>query len=639
MLSVMREWFHGLKILLWLVVASFVITTFWVWGGAREAARAGLGASWAARVEGETIPATSFMQRVRNLDNFYRRLYGAGYAQQRPSLRLGDTVIRDLVDSRLIGREADRLGLGATLDDLTRFITGLPEFQGPDGRFIGRQRYEELLRSNGLDVHAFESEQLEQLTVSRFKNAVYDALSMSDRELDEEALRRNEKSSVAVLRIPAARFQPAAAPSDAELQAHLEKHPERFRLGESRRGRSLTLEREKVAAEVKVPEEELRQQYERDLQSRYTRQEQRRASHILFKIDAAATPADVEKVRQRAEKVLAQARAGGNFDELARRDSEDTGSAPQGGDLGFFARGAMVAEFESEAFGLPVGEISGLVRSSFGFHIIKATGSQPPGVMPFEETRAGIERALSFQRVQEEMMRRARTWTERLRAGDTLDEIAGEERIEIRDTGFLRRDERGGGATEAMVQALFALAADGASEPMAVPEGLAVVQMADSRPASVPPLAEARSAVEADWKRSAATQAGRGALERAGLYSASPPAPQAAARSLSGQVVEAGPFTRLETPATVPATLQAAAFAIPPGAWSEPIVDGDDLVALRVVQRPPLDEPALRALRDSLRSSLLFQKRNLLYTRILEELRARAEIEINQPLVDQIDRG
>jgi peptidyl-prolyl cis-trans isomerase D len=639
MLKLMRERFHSLKVLLWLVVGSFVITIFAVWGGAREAARGGAGATWAARVNGEVISSAVFSQRVRNLDNFYRQLYGSGYAQQRPSLRVGETVAQDLINNRLVMREARRLGLLPTVDDLTRRITEIPQFQGADGKFIGRQRYQELLRANGLDVAAFEREQMEALAVERFKNVIFDAVSVSDLELEDELRRRNEKSRVAVLRIPLERFRSAATPAETDLQAHLERYPQRFRRGESRRGRVLILAREKLADQIKVSEEECRTEYERERETRYTRQDQRRASHILVKVEASAPPAEADKARRRAEKILAQARGGSEFAALARTHSEDPGSAAQGGDLGFFGRGAMVAEFESAAFSLPVGQISDLVRSSFGFHIIKVTGEQPAGVVPFEEARPGIERALQFQRVQEEMTRRARTWTERLRAGDTADELAGEEKIEVQYTGYLTREERGGAATPGVVQAMFALEPEGASEPLAVPEGLAVVQLVEIRPAAVPSLAEARAQLEADWRREQAVESGRRALEAAGLYGPSAPSPAAAARALSGQSADTAPFLRSEAPEQVPASLRPAAFSTSPGAWSQPVAEDEQLVALQVLERPPLDPAVVASSREGLRRSLIFQKRNLLYNQILEKMRASADLELNQPLIAEADRG
>jgi peptidyl-prolyl cis-trans isomerase D len=580
-----------------------------------------------------------FRQRVRNLDNFYRQLYGSGYAQQRPSLRVGETVAQDLINNRLVVREARRLGLLPTIDDLTRRITEFAQFQGPDGKFIGRQRYQELLRANGLDVAAFEREQMEALTVERFKNLVFDSVSVGDPELEDELRRRNERSRVAVLRVPLERFRSEAVPSETDLQAHLERHPERFRRGESRRGRVLVLSREKVAEQIELPEEDIRREYERERDTRFARQEQRRASHILLKVEASAPPAEVERVRRRAEKLLAQARGGADFAELARAHSEDPGSAAQGGDLGFFGRGAMVAEFESAAFALPAGQISDLVRSSFGFHIIKVTGEQPAGVVPFEEARLGIERALQFQRVQEEMTRRARTWTERLRAGDTADELAGEEKIEVRDTGFLTREQSGGVATPALVQAMFALEPEGASEPVAVPEGLAVVQLIEGRPAALPPLAEARAQVEADWRREQALEGGRRAMQSAGLYGDAPPSPEAAARALSGEIVDTPLFLRSEAPESIPAPLRAEAFAVPPGAWSHPVAEGERLLALYVRERPPVDPAALAASRDGLRRSLVFQKRNILYNQILERLRAQADLELNHPLISLANEG
>jgi peptidyl-prolyl cis-trans isomerase D len=638
MLKLMREWFHSLKFLLWIVVASFVITIFAVWGGGREATRQGESEAWAARVEGETIPTPYFQRRLQNLESTYRQLYGAGYEQQRPSLRLAENAIRDMIDNRLIVREARRLGLAATADDLTRFITAMPQFRGPDGRFMGRERYENLLRSNNLDVAEFEAEILETLTVDRFKNAVFDAFSVSDRAVEEEVRRRNEKAKVAVLKLPLVQFQPAGPAGEADLRAQLEKYPERFRLPESRRGRSLILTRAKVEAEVKIPEEQVRQQYERDLQSRYTRPEQRRASHILFKVESAASPAEVEKARRQAEKVLAQARAGADFAALARQHSQDTGSAAQGGDLGFFGRGAMIAEFENEAFRLPVGQISDLVRSSYGFHVIKVTGSQPGGEVPFEDARAEIERALKFQRVQEEMTRQARTWAERLRAGDSLEKIGRAEKLEIQDTGLLTLQERGGGANTAMVQALFTLQSRGVSEPVPVPEGLAVLQLAEISPPSLPTFEQARARVEEDWKRERAIDRGREALRERGAYAPGAPDAAALARALSGEIVEAGPFAQAEAPPQVPAALRPAAFSTPVGGWSPPVVDGDRLLVLKVLDRPPVDPALLSSSRDGVRRTLLFQERSRLYTRILDEMRSRATIEINQPLIDRADR-
>ena len=638
MLKQMRDWFHRLKFMLWLVVAGFIFTIFAVWGGAREQARPGGSALWAARINGEDISATVFYQRARNIDNFYRQLYGASYAQQRATLRIGNTVVRDLIDNRLVVEESGRMGLTATTEDLTRRITNMQEFKGPDGRFIGRERYQSLLRANGLDVVGFEAEQLEAITVNRFKNTVFNSVGMSERELMNEIRRHHQKARLAVLSVPLSELEPVEAAAESELQHHLQAYPDRFERGETRRGIFLILAREGVEAEIEVPEADVRRRYERDRDSAYTRTEQRRASHILFKIEAAAPEDEVEKVRIEAEKVLSQARSGADFAELARDHSEDPGSAAQGGDLGFFGRGAMVREFEVEAFRLSVGDISDLVHSSFGFHIIKVTGTQPAGLVPFEEARSGIELTLKFEDVQREMTHRARVWAERLRAGDEMEEIAGEEGLEFQDTSFLTREERGGGATTALVEMLFVLEPGASSEPISVPEGLAVVTLREVRPPTTPPLEEVRERVEADWKRERALSLGRQRLEEAGCYGDQTPEPDAVADALSGTSVELGPFTRSSFPAELPVTLRRSSFDTPEGGWSQAVLDGEMFVVLKVLERPPLDEDTIASTRDGLKRSLLFEKRNRLYTQILQRLRDHASIEINQPLIEQADR-
>jgi len=638
MLKQMRDWFHRLKFMLWFVVAGFIFTIFAVWGGAREQGRPGGSVAWAARINGEDISSNVFYQRAKNIDNFYRQLYGAGYAQQRASLRIGDTVIRDLIDNSLVVEESRRMGLTATAEDLTRRITNMREFKGPDGRFIGGERYQTLLRANGLDVTSFEAEQLEAITVSRFKNTVFNSVDVSERELTDEIRRHHQKARVALLSAPISELEPKEAASESELKQHLQAYPDRFERGETRRGAFLILAREGVEAEIEVPEADVRRRYERDRDSAYTRTEQRRASHILFKIDAAAPADEVENVRAEAEKVLSQARSGADFAELARNHSEDPGSAVQGGDLGFFGRGSMVREFELEAFRQSVGDVSDLVRSSFGFHIIKVTGTQPAGLVPFEEAQSDIELTLKFERVQSEMTHRARVWAERLRAGDEMEEIAGEEDLEIQDTGFLTRDERSGGATAAMVEMLFALEPGASSEPISVPEGLAVVKLREAQPPTTPPLEEVREQVEVDWRRDQALSIGRQRLEEAGCYGDKTPEPDAVAGALSGTSAELGPFARSSFPSELPLVLRGSAFDTPEGGWSQPVLDGETFAVLKVLERPPLDEDTIASTRDSLRRSLLFEKRNRLYTQILQRLRDRASIEINRPLIEQIDR-
>ncbi len=637
MLKQLRGWFHSLKFMLWVVVAGFIFTMFTVWGNVRETGRSGPGAPWAARIDGDTIPAKILMQRARNLDRFYRQLYGDSYTQQRPLLRLGETVIGDLIDNHLIATEARQLGLGATTTDLTKLVTSLPDYRGPDGRFIGREAYESAVRARGFDLVSYESELLESISVERMKNSIFDAVWVSERELDEELRRRHEKTRVALLRAPAAQFEPSEAAQEVKLQAHLELHPDRFRLGERRRGRFLILPRDAVAGQIEISEADIRRLYERGRDTRYTRREQRQATHILFRIDSAATEEQIEAVRKKAAKVLEEARGGADFEALARTHSEDPGSALRGGDLGFFERGAMVPAFENEAFRLPIGEISDLVRSPYGYHIIKVTGAQPPGTVPFEEARAGIELSIHFERVQEEMTRQARTWTERLRAGDSLEKIAAEEALEIQDTGLLAREERGGGATGVMVGALFTLEPGSPSEPLPVPEGLAVLQLVEVRPPSVPALEEVREQVEVDWRREQALGGARRGLEAAGCYASQAPAAADLAGNLSAETLELGPFARTDPPAELPSSLRQAAFTIPVGGWSEPSLEADDIVALQVLERPPLDEDILTSGREGLRRTLLFEKRNRLYTELTARLRERATIELNEPLIEQIN--
>ena len=200
-----------------------------------------------------------------------------------------------------------------------------------------------------------------------------------------------EQREVQVERFDTKTYLPRVSPSDADLEAYHKAHAAEFEAPEQARIEYVVLDLEALGKGVATPEDDLRAYY-RENAARYTSAEERRASHILITADKDAPAAEKQKARARAEELLAQLRANPkSFAELARKQSQDPGSAPQGGDLGFFARGAMVKPFEDAVFAMKDGEISNVVESDFGYHVIQLTGVRGGQPRPFESVRAEIE--------------------------------------------------------------------------------------------------------------------------------------------------------------------------------------------------------------------------------------------------------
>ena len=208
--------------------------------------------------------------------------------------------------------------------------------------------------------------------IDKLRTALTDWMAVSDAELEREYRTRNEKVKLQVVALTADEFRDKVTVTDADVAAHFEAHKAEYRVGEQRKIRYLLLDRDQARQKVDRAADDIQRYYNDNIQQ-YQTPEQVRASHILLKTEGK----DEAAVRKQAEEVLAQVKAGADFAALAKQVLRGHGSKDQGGDLDFFRRGRMVPEFETAAFALEPGQISDLVKSQFGFHIIRVIDKQP----------------------------------------------------------------------------------------------------------------------------------------------------------------------------------------------------------------------------------------------------------------------
>ena len=268
----------------------------------------------------------------------------------------------------------------------------------------------------------------------------------------------DQKREVAIAAVPAEPFEKSVKIGDDEVKAYYDKNPKAFETPEMAKIDYLLLTQDAIASQIKVDPAEVRQAYDTN-SKQYTTNEERRASHILIAVKKDASDADKAKAKQKATELAAKARANPDaFATLAKENSQDPGSASQGGDLGSFSRGAMVKPFEDAVFGAKVGDIVGPVETDFGYHVIKVTGITPSHVQTFDEVKGRIEAELKRQKAAQKFASAAEQFQNLVyEQADSLQGAAKTLGLKVETTPFVTRDKVSALAmgSAKFVQALF----------------------------------------------------------------------------------------------------------------------------------------------------------------------------------------
>jgi peptidyl-prolyl cis-trans isomerase D len=380
MLQAMRERVMG--VLGWIVI-GLVIITFALFG---------LGSYLQDK-------SRVFVAKVNDVEISPRELQLA-YQQQRARMEqmLGDAynpaliddqmlrkaALNGLIQRQLLSQAAQQEGMLVSDQLLVAQIHAVPAFQ-QDGSF-SEEKYQRLIQQQGRLPAEFEYETRRMLQTEQLLNGISQTAFVTRDELDQAYRLRDQRRDFSYSIISSESFKENVEISDEQIKQYYDQHGEKFVTPERVRLAYLRLSADALAENIPVDEEELVAYYEEKKESLLT-QEQRRASHILIQVAAGADEETTNSAKAEAEDLLKQIRNGSDFAELARQHSDDPGSAAQGGDLGFFARGAMVPEFDKTVFSMEVGDVSEPVHTQFGFHVIKLTEVRGTEIPALDEVR------------------------------------------------------------------------------------------------------------------------------------------------------------------------------------------------------------------------------------------------------------
>ncbi len=414
-------------------------------------------------------------------------------------------TLERMVRDRLLQVAASKLRLGASDARLAAELQLNPTIAGlrrADGT-LDMERYRQLLATQGMSPESFEAQVRNDLASRQVMSGV-GVTSFSSTALADVTLNAfYEQRQVQVARFAPADFVNQIQPTDADLEAYYKAHAEQFQSAERADIDYVVLDLAAVQKDVVVPEAELRSYYEQNL-ARLSGLEERRASHILINADKGASAAERDAARAKAQALLAEVQKSPNqFADLARKNSQDTGSAAKGGDLDFFGRGAMVKPFEEAAFALKKGETSGLVETEFGFHIIRLTDIKQPEQKSFESQRAKLEQEVRLQLAQRKFAEAAEQFTNMVyEQSDSLKPVADRLKLEVQHVTNWGREPVAGNTAAHNPKLLAAVFSQDAIEKKRntealelAPNVLVAARIARYNPARTLPLEEVKARV------------------------------------------------------------------------------------------------------------------------------------------------
>jgi len=634
MLDRMRRHKGWLKWSLALVCLAFVvfyIPSFLQWGD--EAAPT----DSIARIDGSSITASEFRRAYVAQLSAYRSAYGGSVSEQLlKQLGIEQQILQQMVDERAALAEARRQGITVSDEEVAQRIMTMPAFQ-ENGRFIGQDRYRQMLQMQRppLVVCDFEESLRRSLVIEKLRSALTGWMTVADAEVSQEYHRRNEKVKLELVSFTTDKFRDKVQPTDAEIAAFFDGRKEQYRIGERRKVRCLLVDVETLRKQVKVPERDIDRFYNDNIEM-YTTPEQVRASHILFKTEGKKE----EEVKALAEKVLKEAKAGGDFAALAKKYSEDEATAAQGGDLDYFSKGKMAAAFEDAAFAMAPGAVSDVVKTEFGFHIIKLADKKAGSTKTIEEVKPQITDQLAFDRAQTRAAEVA-TGVEKLLAKPAdLDRVAKEQGLQVLDPPAFARDEPilGLGAAPEITGAAFDLADGQVSPAIRTQRGYVFLTVTGKQDPYVPKLDEVKTRVREDLvsQRAAELAAAGAQAVDAALKKAADFTKAAKAAGLEVRTTELVARDSAYPDVGMSPEIDKAAFTLPIGAVSEPIKTASATAIIRVLERKIPTAEEFNADKDRLKTEMIGEQQSRFFSAYMMKAKQRMQIEVNRENLQKV---
>ena len=573
-----------------------------------------------AKVGDETVSAAEVRQQLSEIEqrNQVPKQLESLYARQ---------ILNQLIFQKEMEYEAKRLGIRLSDQErAARIRQFLPTAYNGD-TFVGMDRYAAEVQARfQLSVPVFEELIRQGLLQDKFRKLVTDGISVGPSELQDEFKYKNQKVKLDYAFIKPEDLEAKITPDDAEIKATYEKNRSKYQVPERRVVRYGLIDLTQLRQNAQVSDADLKAQYQQNIQQ-YEVPNRVHAEHILL-MTVGKTDAEIEEIHQKAEDVLKQAKKGTNFEELAKKYSEDPGSKDKGGDLGWITQGQTVPEFEKTAFGLDKGKISDLVKTQYGFHIIKVLDKETAHTKPFEEVKDSIRTPLLLTKTDKMASDEADQLSATIRRSNkiSLDELAKQFHLSLGETRPVTATDpilELGNSKEAK-DAIFRLRQDELSLPIRTDRGYLVLSVKQIQPAHPGSLEEVRDKIITELKQQKSTELARTKAEDLAKRVKSGEKFEAAAKSLGLEAKTSDLLARNGSiSGAVSGKQVGAAFQLKPGDVGAPLNVGANWFVYRVAEKQEPNPADFEKQKKELTDQVLQTKRSIAFEAFRTSLEAR----------------
>ncbi|MFM7140584.1 MAG: SurA N-terminal domain-containing protein [Alphaproteobacteria bacterium] len=638
MLHVLRA--HKNSKVVWAALTLIIgVFTFW---GVGVGINAGQSVNDVATVNGRPVSQVQLLRAENNLVQTYRdALKGQFTPEIRKGLNLRQRALDSLIDREVLAERAEQLGFTIGDQELRDSIATNPAFL-VGGRF-DKEAYLRALRYASLTPADFEETMRKELAIERLQNVVWDGVSVDEQAVRDEILSRGEKRVVSFVKVKASDYTMKVPATDEDLRKFYDANLTRFTEPERVRIEMIAYPADKIPGVAAPTDEEVVAWYDAHVADRFTQQAEVRARHVLVKVDEGADAATRDAAKKKIEGLRKQVQDGVAFEKVAREHSEDPGTAAQGGELGFFGRGRMVKPFEDAAFSLKPGQVSEVVETPFGFHLIQVEEVHEEKKKSLDEVRADVVSAIRGERGRDAAASLAKEDRAAWAGGKSADEIAGARGLVVDRPDPIARGGAlpGVGTAFAVNNALWDLSPGSVTEPVDANGTWVVAKLVEKLAPSPKPFDSVKLQVETAWRLQEGQKLARDAAQKLLAAAKVDGSLFKAAAAQRGEVERSEPFPR--SGPFVPglgasSDLKQKAFAMTDAnklASDVVEVAGDSVVMELAEVTKPSDDDVKKELAQA-KKTMLEQRRGGVFTRYLQELKKKAQVVVDRQKVDAL---
>lgn len=583
-----------------------------------------------AQIGGKKITSEELDQTIRT------RLKNSqyGYNPQIAAI-MAQPLLDDMIQRQAILLQAKKLGIVASPQEVLRAAQAIPGLY-TNGVFIGTDKFEQ---ATGMTIDQFEDQLRESIVSQKMQDIITDGVQVTPEAVRAEFIKRNTKARIQYVLFDPSQYIKAVNVTPDALDAFYKKDIARYKVPEERQVRYALIDADHLRAQGKVSDQDIKQYYDEHL-SDYRVPDRVHVTHILFKT-TGKTPAEITTIENTARDVLNQIKAGKDFGELAKQYSEDS-SAQKGGDIGWIVRGQTVKEFEDAAFSMKPGQVSDLIRTIYGIHIIKVLDKQTAHLQTLDEVKDGIQASLQKQKLDQAQQTMSDELGRKFKQNPKgFADVARQAGLDVKETPLFKYKETlpDFGNSEAFANLAFQLRQGEVGEPITVPKGLAIIQVTSIVPEHQATLDEVRAQVEQDYRAAQskvlAADAARQFADKCKTQDF-----KAAARALKLTVKESKDFAQQEYVENVGAgSALSAAFTLAQGKTSDVVSVGANEVVFNVLSHTSANEADLPQQQDQIAEELVEQQRSLAFEIYKKNLKVQllhsGELKINDAAMKQ----